>query len=67
MDMSFSNQFYSVLYLLENKNKLENKVYTLPYEIDEKIARMKLKVLGIEIDSLTKEQEEYLKSWKEGT
>jgi len=67
MDMSFSNQFYSVLYLLENKNKLENKVYTLPYEIDEKIARMKLKVLGIEIDSLTKEQEEYLKNWKEGT
>lgn len=67
MDMSFSNQFYSTLYLLENKDKLENKVYTLPYEIDEKIAKMKLKVLGIEIDSLTKEQEEYLKSWREGT
>jgi adenosylhomocysteinase len=67
MDMSFSNQFYSVLYILENKDRLENKVYTLPYEIDEKIARMKLKVLGIEIDSLTPEQENYLRSWREGT
>ncbi len=67
MDMSFSNQFYSTIYILENKNKLENKVYTLPYEIDENIARMKLKVLGIEIDSLTKEQEDYLRNWREGT
>ncbi len=67
MDMSFSNQFYSTIYILENKGKLENKVYKLPDEIDEKIARMKLKVLGIEIDRLTKEQEDYLRNWKEGT
>ncbi|MCX7948262.1 MAG: adenosylhomocysteinase [candidate division WOR-3 bacterium] len=65
MDMSFSNQYYSVIYILNNK--LENKVYTLPYEVDMKIAELKLKSLGIQIDKLTKEQEEYLKSWREGT
>lgn len=64
MDMSFANQALGIEFLVKNQGKLENKLYTLPYEVDEKIARLKLKSMGIEIDTLTKEQEEYLNSWK---
>ena len=46
---------------------LEKKVYKIPYEIDRRIATMKLKSMGIEIDTLTDEQEKYLHSWEEGT
>ncbi len=67
MDMSFSNQALSVEYLVKNRGKLEPKVYVVPEEIDKEVARLKLKSMGIEIDTLTKEQEEYLKSWELGT
>ena len=50
--------------MFKNKGKLENKLYTLPHEVDVKIAELKLKSMGIEIDTLTPEQEEYLNSWK---
>lgn len=67
MDMSFANQAMSALYLYKNGNKLENKVYAVPEDIDEEIASMKLKTLGIKIDTLTPEQKKYLADWKEGT
>ena len=64
MDMSFANQALGIEFLVKNRGKLENKLYTLPHEVDVKIAQLKLKSMGIEIDTLTKEQEEYLNSWK---
>lgn len=64
MDLSFSLQALSLLYVIQNRDKLEPKVYNVPPEIDEKVARLRLKALGIEIDSLTQEQEEYLASWQ---
>jgi adenosylhomocysteinase len=67
MDMSFSNQALSVAYLVKNGRSLEKKVYPVPKEIDEEVARLKLKSLGVEIDTLTPEQEKYLSSWEEGT
>lgn len=67
MDMSFANQALGVEYLLKNAGTLENKVYPIPREIDEEIARLKLASMGIEIDTLTPEQERYLRSWEEGT
>jgi adenosylhomocysteinase len=63
MDMSFAVQALSALYILENKGKLEPKVFDIPEEIDEKIAKMKLESLGITIDTLTEEQAKYLESW----
>lgn len=66
MDMSFANQALSAEYLVKKK-ALEKKVYPVPSQIDERIARLKLKSLGIGIDRLTREQERYLKSWKLGT
>ncbi len=67
MDMSFSNQALSVVYLARNAEKLKKEVYPVPKEIDEEIARLKLKSMGIEIDSLTPEQKKYLEEWAEGT
>lgn len=67
MDMSFANQAMSALFLLKRGIKLENKVYPVPREIDDDIARMKLKSLGITIDKLTPEQQKYLAGWEEGT
>ena len=64
MDMSFANQALGIEFLVKNRGKLENKLYTLPHEVDVKIAELKLKSMGIEIDTLTPEQEEYLNSWK---
>ena len=64
MDMSFANQALGIEFLVKNYGKLENKLYTLPHEVDVKIAELKLKSMGIEIDKLTLEQEEYLNSWK---
>ena len=63
MDMSFANQALGIEFLVKNKGKLEKKLYTLPHEVDVKIAELKLQSMGIEIDTLTKEQEEYLNSW----
>jgi adenosylhomocysteinase len=67
MDMSFANQAMSALFLLKKGDKLEKKVYPVPREIDDDIARMKLKSLGITIDRLTPEQRKYLAGWEEGT
>lgn len=65
MDMSFALQLLSAKYIKDNCDNLENKLYQVPKEIDDKVAFMKLKAMGINIDSLTAEQEEYLKGWGE--
>jgi adenosylhomocysteinase len=67
MDMSFANQALSLEYLVKNASKLENKVYSVPEEIDQKIAGLKLAAMGVKIDKLTAEQVKYLDSWEEGT
>jgi adenosylhomocysteinase len=67
MDMSFANQALSAEYMLKNSSKLEKKVYPVPREIDNEIARLKLDGLGIKIDKLTAEQQKYLASWEMGT
>jgi adenosylhomocysteinase len=67
MDMSFSNQALCIEYIVKNYHKLEPKVYDVPREIDEEIARLKLKKMGIEIDTMTEEQINYIKTWWEGT
>ncbi|MGM0367202.1 MAG: adenosylhomocysteinase [Actinomycetota bacterium] len=67
MDMSFANQALSAKYIYENSGKLEKKVYGVPKEIDERIAKIKLETMGVEIDKLTPEQQEYLNSWEIGT
>jgi adenosylhomocysteinase len=67
MDMSFANQALSAEYMAREHAKLEKKVYPVPAEIDKEIARLKLKSMGIEIDTLTPEQEKYLSSWEMGT
>ena len=67
MDMSFANQALSAEYVVQNAASLEKKVYVVPKEIDDEIARLKLATMGIDIDSLTEEQAKYLASWDEGT
>jgi adenosylhomocysteinase len=67
MDMSFADQALSVEYMVKNAKKLEPKVYPVPADIDKTVARLKLQSLGVNIDTLTPEQEEYLASWSEGT
>ncbi len=67
MDMSFANQVLSAEYMIKNADKLENKVYGVPEEIDAEIARLKLEAMDIIIDVLTEEQTKYLNSWQEGT
>ena len=67
MDMSFQNQALCAEYVVKNHKKLENKVYDVPSKIDEKVAQIKLKSMGITIDKLTKEQDLYLNSWESGT
>ena len=67
MDMSFAHQALSVEYLVKNAKNLEPKVYPVPRDIDQSVARLKLQSLGVTIDKLTPEQEEYLTSWSEGT
>lgn len=67
MDMSFANQALSVEYLVKNKGKLEPGVHLLPKEVDQEIASLKLRALGMSIDTLTAEQIEYMTSWETGT
>jgi adenosylhomocysteinase len=67
MDMSFANQALATEYAVKNASSLENKVYPVPTEIDEEIARLKLETMGVDIDRLTEEQARYLASWDEGT
>ena len=67
MDMSFANQALSAEYVVANAASLERKVYPVPQEIDNEIARLKLATMGVDIDELTEEQAKYLASWDEGT
>ncbi len=67
MDMSFANQALSAEYMAKNYKRLKSRVYKVPEDIDKKIAGLKLKSLGIRIDTLTKEQKKYLASWEMGT
>jgi adenosylhomocysteinase len=67
MDMSFANQALSAEFMVKKGTTLERKVYVVPREIDLEIARLKLASMGVEIDSLTREQESYLASWRHGT
>jgi len=67
MDMSFSNQTLSLVYLSQKGKTLQKKVYPVPKSIDDEIARMKLKSLNVKIDRLTAEQRKYLAGWEEGT
>lgn len=66
MDMSFANQALCVEYIVKTK-KLEPKVYSVPKEIDDLVARLKLKAMDVEIDDLTEEQEKYIATWEAGT
>ncbi|SMO45673.1 adenosylhomocysteinase [Balnearium lithotrophicum] len=67
MDMSFANQALSAEYIVKEGKNLEPNVYVVPEHIDKKVAELKLKALGIEIDQLTEEQIRYLNSWEMGT
>ncbi|MDD5238517.1 MAG: adenosylhomocysteinase [Candidatus Omnitrophica bacterium] len=67
MDMSFANQALSAEYIVKNYRSLKNEVYKVPKAIDEGIADLKLKSMGIKIDTLTREQKWYLSSWEMGT
>ncbi|MCL0085296.1 adenosylhomocysteinase [Thermodesulfovibrionales bacterium] len=67
MDMSFANQALCAEYIVNNAKRLDKKVYGVPEEIDKEIARLKLEAMGIKIDTLTPQQEKYLRSWEMGT
>ncbi len=67
MDMSFANQALAAEFFVKNRGKLENKVHVLPKDLDNMVASLKLKAMGISHDKLTKEQKQYLSSWDEGT
>jgi len=67
MDMSFADQALSVDHMVKNHSKMEKTVYTVPVDLDKRVARLKLESMGIKIDRLTPEQEEYLAGWSEGT
>jgi adenosylhomocysteinase len=67
MDMSFANQALAAEYLVRNHRSLAKRVYQVPREIDNEIARIKLLSMGIQIDELTAEQKKYLASWEKGT
>jgi adenosylhomocysteinase len=67
MDMSFANQALAAEYVVKHHDELEAKVYSVPEDIDNEIARLKLEAMGVGIDVLTDEQVKYLNSWEEGT
>jgi adenosylhomocysteinase len=67
MDMSFSNQVLTAEWIAKNSEGLQVGVHPVPAAIDSEVARLKLRSMGIEIDELTPEQEEYLSSWELGT
>ncbi|MFH1582866.1 MAG: adenosylhomocysteinase [Candidatus Falkowbacteria bacterium] len=67
MDMSFATQALATEHVAKNHKKLEKKVYNVPVELEQWVADLKLKSMGINIDKLTAEQEEYLKAWEAGT
>ena len=67
MDMSFANQALSAEYLVKQKGKLPAGVHVLPPEVDQEIASLKLRAMGVNIDELTPEMLEYMSSWETGT
>jgi len=67
MDMSFANQALGAEYMLKNASEMKPGVYTIPYEVDQEIASLKLQGMGIDIDVLTPEQDRYLNQWEDGT
>jgi adenosylhomocysteinase len=67
MDMSFANQALSVEYIVNHQGKLPREVFAVPREIDAQVAQLKLQALGVQIDTLTPEQQAYLESWEMGT
>jgi adenosylhomocysteinase len=67
MDMSFANQSLASEYLVKNHAQLKNQVYPVPDAIDRQIAKLKLESMGVQLDKLTPDQEQYLASWSEGT
>jgi adenosylhomocysteinase len=67
MDMSFANQALCVEWIVKQGKGLGDRVHTVPTEIDDEVARLKLQSMGIDIDQLTPEQEAYLSSWEQGT
>jgi len=67
MDMSFANQALACEYLLKNQGKLAPGIHSIPVEVDKEIARLKLQAMGVQIDTLTSEQIEYINSWTSGT
>lgn len=67
MDMSFANQALAAEWVVQQRGSLTPAVYEVPKEIDGEVARLKLRAMGIEIDRLTPEQDEYLRSWEQGT
>ena len=67
MDLSFADQALAAEFIVQQAGKLERKVYTLPQKLDEQVARLKLKSMGVGIDKLTKEQQAYLASYQHGT
>ena len=67
MDMSFANQALSVEYLARQGKDLAPNVYSVPVDIDQAVARLKLDATDVHIDELTSEQRKYLQSWEEGT
>ena len=67
MDMSFANQALGAEFIIRNASQLGAQVYTIPEDVDAEIARLKLSAMGVQIDSLTDEQEIYLNQWQEGT
>ena len=66
MDMSFADQALSAEYIAKSP-KMQPKVYIVPKELDEKVAELKLKTMGVAIDELTAEQKKYLSTWEMGT
>ena len=67
MDMSFANQALAAEYVARNHKKLAKQVYSMPRELDQNVALVKLESMGISIDTLTEEQRKYLTSWEMGT
>ncbi len=67
MDMSFSIQALSLEYLVKHHKRMEPRVYDVPSELDDAVARIKLRTMGVELDELTEAQKRYLSGWEEGT
>jgi len=67
MDMSFANQALGAEFMILNAAEMGNSVYTIPEDVDMEIARLKLVAMGVDIDTLTEQQEQYLNQWQEGT